>query len=198
MIVGRILYGGSKLALSNQLKNTALWELCGVEGKVDVDLHCYLPMDRLLERQSAIQRTLAARHLQDGHLVLYDITSNYFEGAYTQSDLVTFGYNRDGKRGHEQMVIAFLCSAEGCSVGAEVFAGIITPRTSLVKKMCYATIYPSGLYLVSSRRPSISRTTRAAQAHEEIVRHLCAELTEIETVFPGTDLRLVYEISGSS
>jgi hypothetical protein len=112
MIVGRVVYSGSKLALSNQWKNTALWELCGVEGKVDVDLHCYLPMDRLLERQSAIQRTLAARHLQDGHLVLYDITSSYFEGAYTQSDLVTFGYNRDGKRGHEQMVIALLCSAE--------------------------------------------------------------------------------------
>ncbi len=45
-----------------------------VQDCLDVDLHCYLPMDRLLERQSAIQRTLAARHLQDGHLVLYDIT----------------------------------------------------------------------------------------------------------------------------
>ena len=87
MIVGRIIYAGSKLALSNQWKNTALWELSGVEGKVDVDQHCYLPMDRLLERQSAIQRTLAARHLQDGHLVLYDITSSYFEGAYLQSDI---------------------------------------------------------------------------------------------------------------
>ena len=65
MIVGRIVYAGSKLALSNQWKNTALWELSGVEGKVDVDQHCYLPMDRLLERQSAIQRTLAARHLQE-------------------------------------------------------------------------------------------------------------------------------------
>ena len=74
LIVGRIIYAGSKLALSNQWKNTALWELSGVEGKVDVDQHCYLQMDRLLERQSAIQRTLAARHLQDGHLVLYDIT----------------------------------------------------------------------------------------------------------------------------
>jgi hypothetical protein len=56
-------------------------------------------MDRLLERQSAIQRTLASRHLKEGHLVLYDITSSYFEGAYPQSDIVTFGYNRDGKRG---------------------------------------------------------------------------------------------------
>jgi transposase len=64
-------------------------------------------------------------------LVLYDITSSYFEGAYPQSDLVTFGYNRDGKRGHEQMVIALLCSAEGCPVGVEVFAGN-TPDASTV------------------------------------------------------------------
>ena len=123
MIVGRLLYAGSKLALSNQWKNTTLWQQCGTEGKVDVDTHCYEALDRLLERQSAIQRTLASRHLKDGHLVLYDITSSYFEGAYTQSDIVTSGYNRDGKRGHEQMVIALLCSAEGCPVGVEVFAG---------------------------------------------------------------------------
>ena len=135
MIVGRIVYAGSKLALSNQWKNTALWELSGVEGKVDVDLHCYLPMDRLLERQSAIQRTLAARHLQDGHLVLYDITSSYFEGAYTQSDIVTFGYNRDGKRGHEQIVIALLCSAEGCPVGVEVFAGNTQDASTVPEKI---------------------------------------------------------------
>src|ERR1700726_3779243 len=102
MIVGRIVYAGSKLALSNQWKNTALWELSGVEGKVDVDLHCYLPMDRLLERQS---------------------------------DIVTFGYNRDGKRGHEQMVIALLCSAEGCPVGVEVFAGNTQDASPVLEKI---------------------------------------------------------------
>src|SRR5258707_162177 len=91
-------------------------------------------MDRLLERQSAIQRTLAARHLQEGHLVLYDITSSYFEGAYTQSDIVTFGYDRDGKRGHEQMVIALLCSAEGCPVGVEVFAGNTQDASTVPEK----------------------------------------------------------------
>src|SRR5260370_38236060 len=91
---GRIVYAGSKWALPNQWKNTALWELSGVEGKVDVDLYCYLPMDRLLERQSAIQRTLAARHLQDGHLVLYDITSSYFEGAYSASGVSTLNFAR--------------------------------------------------------------------------------------------------------
>jgi hypothetical protein len=59
MIVGRVVYAGSKLALSNQAQNTALWELCGVSGWVDVEDHCYIPMDRLLARQKAIQRTLA-------------------------------------------------------------------------------------------------------------------------------------------
>ncbi len=123
MILGRIIYAGSKLALSNQSQNTVLWELCGVTGQVDVDKHCYDVMDRLLPRQPAIQRALAKKHLQNGHLVLYDITSSYFEGEYEASDIVTFGYNRDGKRHHEQMVIALICNAQGCPVGVEVFAG---------------------------------------------------------------------------
>ena len=123
MIIGRIVYAGSKLALSHQGPNTALWELCGVEGKVDVDKHCYEVMDRLLERQPAIQRALAEKHLQNGHLVLYDITSSYLEGEYDASEMVAFGYNRDGKRGHEQVVIGLICTEQGCPVGVEVFAG---------------------------------------------------------------------------
>jgi transposase len=135
MIVGRIVYAGSKLALSNQWKNTALWELCGVEGPVDVEEHCYRPMDRLLERQKAIQRTLARKHLQDGHIVLYDITSTYFEGAYVESEIVLFGYNRDGKKGHEQVVLGLLCNAEGCPVGVEVFAGNTQDASTVVAKI---------------------------------------------------------------
>jgi transposase len=123
MIVGRIIYAGSKLSLSHQGKNTALWELSGVVGAVDVREHCYTAMDRLLERQEAIQKRLASQHLKDGALVLYDITRSYFEGEYADSEIVQFGYNRDGKRGHEQMVIGLLCSEAGCPVGVEVFAG---------------------------------------------------------------------------
>ena len=123
MIIGRIVYAGSKLALAHQAPNTALWELCGVDGKIDVDQHCYAVMDRLLERQPAIQRALAKKHLQNGHLVLYDITSSYLEGEYETSEIVAFGYNRDGKRGHEQVVIGLLCNEQGCPVGVEVFPG---------------------------------------------------------------------------
>ena len=135
MIVGRVVYAGSKLALSNQWKNTALWELCGVDGPVDVEEHCYLPMDRLLERQRAIQRTLARQHLKNGHLVLYDITSTYLEGAYLESQIVLFGYNRDGKKGHEQVVLGLLCNAEGCPVGVEVFAGNTQDASTVVAKI---------------------------------------------------------------
>ena len=123
MIVGRVVYAGSKLALSNLSKDTALWELSGIEGGVDVDTHCYDAMDRLFMRQKAIQKTLAGRHLKNGSLVLYDITSSYFEGEYRESDIVLFGYNRDGKKGHEQMVIGLICNEEGCPVGVEVFPG---------------------------------------------------------------------------
>jgi len=135
MIIGRIVYAGSKLALSHQGPNTALWELCGVEGKIDVDKHCYEVMDRLLERQPAIQRALAKKHLQDGHLVLYDITSSYFEGEYEASEIAAFGYNRDGKRGHEQMVIGLICNEEGCPVGVEVFPGNTQDASTVPKKI---------------------------------------------------------------
>ena len=135
LIVGRLVYAGSKLALSQITSYSDLWEICGVEGPIDVDTHCYQTMDRLLERQPAIQRALAKKHLTGGHLVLYDLTSTYFEGQYAQSDLVTFGYNRDGKKGHEQVVIGMICSPEGCPVGVEVFAGNTKDGTTVLDQV---------------------------------------------------------------
>jgi transposase len=135
MIIGRIIFQGSKLGLCNQSKNTALWELCGIEGKPVVEKQCYQPMDRLLERQKAIQKTLAKKHLSDGSMVLYDITSSYFEGEYAESDLVSFGYNRDGKKGHEQVVIGLITNAEGCPVGCEVFKGNTNDATTVMQKV---------------------------------------------------------------
>ncbi len=123
MIVGRILFQGSKLSLAHRWHRSALWELCGVQGAVDVEVHCYEALDRLLARQEAIQKKLAAKHLQDGCIVLYDITSSYLEGAYEDSDIVQFGYNRDGKRGHEQIVVGLLTDSRGCPVAVEVFPG---------------------------------------------------------------------------
>lgn len=135
MIVGRVVYQGSKLSLCNQWQNTCLWELCGVHGRPDVEKHCYKPMDRLLERQKAIQKKLASKHLNGGSLVLYDITSTYFEGEYKNSKMVKFGYNRDGKKGHTQVVVGLITNAKGCPVGCEVFEGNTSDVTTVMDKI---------------------------------------------------------------
>jgi len=135
MIVGRLVYAGSKLFLCNHHPNTCLWELCGIEDPPDVDVHCYEPMDKLLQRQPAIQKNLARRHLNRGHLVLYDITSVYFEGAYKASELVKFGYNRDRKKGREQIVVGLICNGQGCPVGVEVYAGNTKDETTVIDKV---------------------------------------------------------------
>jgi hypothetical protein len=135
MIAGRIVYQGSKLGLCNQWQNTCLWELCGIKGQPDVDKHCYAPLDRLLERQQAIQKKLAKTHLKDGVMVLYDITSTYFEGEYEDSELVTYGYNRDRKKGFEQVVVGLITNEEGCPVGCEVFKGNTNDSSTVMDKM---------------------------------------------------------------
>jgi len=135
MILGRLVYADSKLSLCNHHPNTCLWELCGIEDPPDVDTQCYEPMDKLLQRQGAIQKTLARHHLDGGHLVLYDITSVYFEGEYKQSELVGFGYNRDGKKGREQIVVGLICNAQGCPVGVEVYAGNTKDETTVIDKV---------------------------------------------------------------
>ncbi len=135
MIIGRIVFQGSNLRLCNQAKNTALWELCGIEGTPAIEKQCYLPMDRLLKRQKAIQKMLLKKHVSDGSMVLYDITSSYFEGEYAESDWVTFGYNRAGKKGDEQVVIGLITNTDGCPIGCEVFEGNINDTTTMLQKV---------------------------------------------------------------
>ena len=136
MIIGRIIYQGSKLALSRIHEISCLWEVCGVNDKeIDVNKHCYDAMDELLARQDLIQKKLAARHLKDGSVILYDITSSYFEGEYENSDIVTFGYNRDKKRNKKQITIALICTKDGCPVAVEVFAGNTTDSTTVQSKI---------------------------------------------------------------
>jgi len=137
MIVGRIVFQGSKLALTNMYAASSLWEQCGhAKGKrPNVEVNCYRPMDRLLERQTAIQKTIAARRLRDGCLIYYDLTSSYMEGEYEESELVAFGYNRDGKKGHEQVAIGLLTDSEGCPVAVEVFSGNTNDQSTVKAKL---------------------------------------------------------------
>ena len=136
MIVGRLVYAGSKLFLSHCGTYSSLWDICGIPGEnVDVNTHCYNVMDRLLERQEKIQKYLVEKHLSDGTLILYDITSSYVEGEYENSEIVKFGYNRDKKKGHKQIVIALLCNKDGCPVVVEVFKGNTKDETTVIGKI---------------------------------------------------------------
>lgn len=130
MIVARLIAPGSKLAITRGLSaetlDSTLGELLGVDD-ADVD-ECYAAMDWLLERQSAIEDALAKRHLADGALVLYDVTSTYFEGR--RCPLAKRGHSRDGKKDKRQIVIGLLTNGEGCPVAVEVFEGNTgDPRT---------------------------------------------------------------------
>ena len=123
LIVARILGPGSKLAtargLTNETARDSLAETLALNHCDEDDL--YAAMDWLLERQDAIERRLAKRHLHDGALVLYDLTSVYLEGRCCP--LAKHGHSRDAKRGKLQIEFGLLCNAQGCPVAVEVFDG---------------------------------------------------------------------------
>lgn len=125
MIVARILQPASKLAIARSLQEETATTSLGLElglGQDRIDeQELYGALDWLLERQTRIENKLAGKHLSEGTLVLYDVTSSYYTGH--RSELVQFGYNRDGKRGFPQIVYGLLCNAEGCPIAIEVFAG---------------------------------------------------------------------------
>ena len=81
----------------------------------------YEALDWLLSRQAAIEKKLAKRHLQQGSLVLYDLTSTWVEGR--SCPLAKLGYSRDGKKNKLQIVFGLLCERNGRPVGVEVFEG---------------------------------------------------------------------------
>ena len=123
LIVARVLDPGSKLATARSLAADAardsLADTLGLEDCDEDDL--YAAMDWLLKRRDAIERRLAKRHLEDGALVLYDLTSVWLEGR--RCPLGRRGYSRDGKRGKLQIEFGLLCDAEGRPVAVEVFDG---------------------------------------------------------------------------
>jgi transposase len=119
MLVQRVISPGSKLAMSRAFSQSTLATELGVEGDDEDEL--YAAMDWLAERQPRIERALARRHLGDGTLVLYDVSSSYFAGR--SCPLARLGYSRDGKRGTPRIVYGLLCDRRGCPVAVEVFEG---------------------------------------------------------------------------
>jgi hypothetical protein len=119
MIVQQALRPGSKLQTARSLAQSTLGSELGVATADEDDL--YAALDWLLERQARIEDRLAARHLGDGELVLYDVSSSYFEGR--TCPLAKLGYSRDGKRGTPQIVYGLLCDRPGRPLCVEVFTG---------------------------------------------------------------------------
>ncbi len=119
LVAARILEPDSKLATTRWWHTTTLPASLGV-ADADEDA-LYAAMDWLLERQARIERKLAARHLTEGGLVLYDLTSSYFEG--TTCPLAAFGHDRDGKKGKLQVNYGVLTDARGCPVAVSVVPG---------------------------------------------------------------------------
>lgn len=135
MIVARLIDPASKLATARGLDDeTATCSLGQVLGLAAVDeQELYEALDWLVGQQERLERTLARRHLAHGTLVLYDVTSSYFEGR--TCPLAKRGYSRDGKRGKLQIVFGLMCTAEGCPVAVEVFDGNVGDPATLASQI---------------------------------------------------------------
>jgi hypothetical protein len=135
MLVARLIDPASKLATARLLDGeTASCSLGAVLGLGAVDeQELYGALDWLVGQQDRIEKALARRHLKNGMLVLYDVTSTYFEGR--SCPLARFGYNRDGKSGKLQIVFGLLCTTEGCPVAVEVFEGNVGDPSTLASQI---------------------------------------------------------------
>ncbi len=138
MIVARIVEPAAKLATARQLSEaTAAHSLGAVLGLGEVDEdELYAALDLLGRSQASVEKVLAQRHLKDGVLVLYDVTSSYLEGR--RCELAQFGYSRDHRGDRPQIVFGLLCTPDGCPVAVEVFEGNLGDPTTLahqVKKL---------------------------------------------------------------
>ena len=119
MICQRAIAPASKLATVRAFSQSTLADELGVADADEDDL--YAAMDWLIERQERIEDRLARRHLRDGELVLYDVSSSYFEGR--SCELARLGYSRDQKRGTPQIIYGLLCDKPGRPIAVEVFSG---------------------------------------------------------------------------
>lgn len=131
MVLARVLAPASKLATARGMEPegplAALDEELGLEG-VDSE-RLYAALDWLYLQQEDIERRLAERHFEDGCLILYDVTSTYFEGRCCP--LASFGHSRDGRKDRPQIVFGLLCNRQGCPVAVEVFEGHTGDPTTL-------------------------------------------------------------------
>ncbi len=135
LIVARVLEPAAKLATARQLSAASAAHSLGAVlglGAVDED-ELYRALDLLGEAQPKIEAALARRHLRNGCLVLYDLTSSWLEGRCCE--LARFGYSRDGRRDKLQIVFGLLCAADGCPIAVQVFEGDTADPSTLAAQI---------------------------------------------------------------
>ena len=131
LVAARILAPHTKLATTRWWHTTTLAQQFGVAGADEDDL--YHAMDWLLERQEGIEKKLAARHLGEGAVALYDLSSSYVEGRHCP--LAQLGYSRDGRRGTLQVNYGLLTDRRGCPVAVSVYEGHVSDSSTLLPQV---------------------------------------------------------------
>ncbi len=214
MIVARILEPRSKLATARGLAGETTRHTLGEELDIeDADANeLYAAMDWLLRRQPRIERRLAEKHLQEGSLVLCDVTSVYFEGS--TCPLAQHGHSKDGKRDKPQLVFGLLCSRDGCPIAVEVFPGntadpstlsaqvhklkerfslerviLVGDRGLLTSARIREDLEPSGLsWITSLRAPQVRQLVQ--QGHLQLSLFDRKDMAEISApdLYPGERL----------
>lgn len=131
MIAARVVAPHTKLATTRWWQTRTLAEDLRIADATEDEL--YAAMDWLYERQGAIEKKLAARHLDSGALALYDLSSSYFEG--TQCPLAKIGYSRDGRRNKAQVNYGLLTDRRGCPVAVSVYPGNVGDAKTLMPQV---------------------------------------------------------------
>jgi DDE family transposase len=188
MICQRVLSPASKLATARALAQSTLASELGVEGADEDDL--YAALDWLGERQARIEDRLARRHLIDGELVLYDVSSSYLEGRCCP--LAELGYSRDGRRGTLQITYGLLCDRAGRPVCVEVFSGSVGDDKTLPAQLeKLRRRFALRRVVVVFDRGMVTKANLAALADGEDLDWITAlKAPQVKRLVAGGDLQL--------
>jgi hypothetical protein len=129
LIVSRVLRPGSKLSTWGWWNDTTLGADLGVAGASRDEV--YAAMDWLLARQDPIEGALAARHLHEGGMAMFDLSSSWVEGSCCE--LAARGYSRDGKKGTAQIEYGLLTDPDGRPIAIRVFPGDTADPTAFTE-----------------------------------------------------------------
>ena len=188
MVAARVLAPRTKLATTRWWHTTTLAEEYGVVDTDETDL--YAAMDWLRERQGQIEKKLAARHLSEGALALYDLSSSYVEGNCCP--LAKIGYSRDGKRNTPQVNYGLLTTRAGCPVAISVYEGNTSDASTLMPQVAQLReqFGLERLVLVGDRGMISHKAIETLRSLDGLAWITALKSTQIRTLVQGGELQL--------